>query len=137
MAELKTKLNDASVEEFINNISDSQTKEDCFKILKLMKEITKEPAKMWGASIVGFGNYHYVSKSKQEGDWFLCGFSPRKQNITLYLMYGFDNQSEKLKKLGKFKTGRSCLYVKKLDDINIDVLKDLISDSYKFMKENF
>ncbi len=102
-----------------------------------MKEITNEVPKMWGDSIVGFGSYHYISKSKQEGDWFLTGFSPRKQNITLYLMYGFDNASDRLKNLGKHKTGRSCLYINKLDDINIDVLKDLISDSFKYMKKNF
>jgi hypothetical protein len=98
-AELKTKLNDASVTNFLNSVSDEQKRNDCFEILKMMKQITKEEPKMWGASIVGFGSYHYKGKSGREGDWMLIGFSPRKQNLTLYLMGGFDTHAALLKNL--------------------------------------
>jgi hypothetical protein len=133
-AELKTKVNEASVEGFLNSVTDEQDRKDCFELLKMMKQVTKEEPKMWGASIVGFGSYHYKGASGREGDWFLTGFSPRKQNLTLYLNHGFDVHKDLLKKLGKYKTGMGCLYVKKLDDVDKKVLKELVTESVKRMK---
>ena len=133
-AELKTKVNNASVEGFLNSVKDEQTREDCFEILKMMKQVTKEEPKMWGTSIVGFGSYHYKGASGREGDWMLTGFSPRKQNLTLYLMHGFDVHKDLLNKLGKYKTSMGCLYVKKLDDVDKKVLKELVTASVKRMK---
>jgi len=134
-AEVKTKVNDASVESFLNSVEDEQTRKDCFDILKMMKQVTKEEPKMWGASIVGFGSYHYKGASGREGDWMLTGFSPRKQNLTLYLNHGFDVHEDLLKKLGKYKTGMGCLYVKKLDDVDKKVLKELVTESVKRMRK--
>jgi len=134
-AELKTKLNDASVTDFLNSVTDEQKRKDSFEILKMMKQITKEEPKMWGASIVGFGSYHYKGASGREGDWMLTGFSPRKQNLTLYLMGGFDVEKDLLKKLGKHKTSVGCLYIKKLDDVDKKVLKELVTESVKKMKK--
>ena len=134
-AELKTKVNKASVTAFLNKVDDEQKRTDSFEILKLMKQVTKEEPKMWGSSIVGFGSYHYKSKSGREGDWMLTGFSPRKQNLTLYLMGGFDTHKDLLKKLGKFATSVGCLYIKKLDDVDKKVLKDLVAASVKRMKQ--
>lgn len=133
-AELKTKLNDASVEDFINTVSDEQIRVDCFEIAKIMKQVTKAEPKMWGTSIVGFGSYHYKGASGREGDWMLTGFSPRKQNLTLYIMPGFERYPALMKKLGKFSTGKSCLYIKKLADVDKKVLKELVSESVQFMK---
>ena len=135
-AELKTKVNNASVEGFLNSVKDEQTREDCFEILKMMKQVTKEEPKMWGSSIVGFGSYHYKGASGREGDWMLTGFSPRKQNLTLYLMHGFDVQKDLLKKLGKHKTSMGCLYIKKLDDVDKKVLKELVAGSVKRTKQS-
>lgn len=134
-AELKTKLNDASVEDFLNTVSDEQIRADCFEIAKIMKQATKAEPKMWGSSIVGFGSYHYKGASGREGDWMLAGFSPRKQNLTLYIMAGFDRYDQLMKKLGKFSTGKSCLYIKKLADVDKKVLKELISESVQYMKK--
>lgn len=134
--ELKTKLNDASVEDFINTVKDEQIRADCFEIARIMKQVTKAEPKMWGTSIVGFGTYHYKGKSGREGDWMLVGFSPRKQNLTLYIMAGFDRYNDLLKKLGKFTTGKSCLYIKKLADVDKKVLKELVTESVKVMKQS-
>lgn len=134
-AELKTKLNDASVDAFLNTVGDEQIRADCFEIAKLMKQVTKAEPKMWGSSIVGFGSYHYKGASGREGDWMLVGFSPRKQNLTLYIMAGFERYDELMKKLGKFSTGKSCLYIKKLADVDKKVLKELVSESVQFMKK--
>ena len=133
--ELKTKVNDASVTKFIEGVADEQKRNDCFEIIKLMKQVTKEEPKMWGASIVGFGSYHYKGKSGREGDWMLTGFSPRKQNLTLYLMDGFEAHTALLKQLGKFTTSVGCLYIKKLEDVDKKVLKELVQASVKRMKE--
>ena len=133
-AKLKTKVNQASVEGFLNTVQDEEVRKDCFEILKMMKQITKEEPKMWGSSIVGFGSYHYKGKSGREGDWMLTGFSPRKQNLTLYLMGGFDVEKDLLKKLGKYKTGVGCLYIKKLDDVDKKVLKELVAASVRRLK---
>jgi hypothetical protein len=135
MAELKTKPNEQSVEKFLNGIAGKQMREDCFTIMEIMKQITKSEPKMWGSSIVGFGNYHYKYESGREGDWFLTGFSPRKQNLTLYLRGGFARYDELMKKLGKHKTSKSCLYIKSLADVNLPTLKKLIQESVKYMRK--
>ena len=132
MTELKTKLNDASVVDFLNNVHDTKRREDCFVILELMKKITKAEPKMWGDSIIGFSSNKLKYASGRELDWFLTGFSPRKQNLTLYIMSGFDEYSELLKKLGKHKTSKACLYIKKIEDIDLKVLKEMISLSIKY-----
>jgi hypothetical protein len=134
MSELETKVNNASVKDFLNSIENEQVRKDCFEISKMMEGVTKARPKMWGASIVGFGSYHYVGKSGREGDWMLTGFSPRKQNLTLYLMGGFDSEKKLLRKLGKYKTSVGCLYIKKLDDVDKKVLKELVTASVKKMK---
>ncbi len=135
MAELKTKKNDASVEAFLQTVQKEEERKDCKTILKMMKQASGEEPKMWGSSIIGFGTYHYKSeRSKQEGDWFITGFSPRKQNLTLYLMPGVAHYDDLVKKLGKCKTGGSCLYIKKLADVDTKVLKTLITTAYKNMK---
>ena len=134
-AELKTKVNDASVADFLSSVADEQKQKDSFEILKIMQQITKEEPKMWGASIVGFGSYHYKYESGREGDWMQIGFSPRKQNITLYLIPGSERYQELMNKLGKYSTGKDCLYVKRLSDVNVDVLKELITESVKVMKK--
>ena len=133
--ELKTKVNDARATKFLNSVTDEQKRNDCFEILTMMKQITKEEPKMWGSSIVGFGSYHYKGKSGREGDWMLIGFSPRKQNLTLYLTGGFDTHADLLKKLGKFTTSVGCLYIKTLDDVDKKVLKALLQASAKKMKQ--
>jgi len=137
MAELKTKETKASVEKFLNAIPDEKRREDCFKILEMMKKITKVEPKMWGPSIVGFGNYHYKYASGHEGDMCITGFSPRKQNLTLYIMPGFERYNELMKKLGKYKTSVSCLYIKKLEDVDLKVLKELVTSSFKYMKAKY
>jgi len=137
MAELKTKLNDGSVGDFISSIEDPVRRADCLKITDLMQKLTGEPPRMWGDSMVGFGTYHYKYASGREGDWFLVGFSPRKQNLTLYLMSGFKQTESLLMKLGRYKTGKSCLYIKKLDDIDLDVLKEMILASIKSLKRYY
>ena len=136
MAELKTKVNKASVDKFLKTVKDESIREDCYKILELMQKATKAEPKMWGTSIVGFGSYHYKYASGREGDWMLIGFSPRKQNLTLYIMSGFDEYDGLMKKLGKHSTGKSCLYIKKLNDIDIKVLKELVTKSVKHMQKS-
>jgi hypothetical protein len=133
MAELKTKLNDASVDKFLQTIKDEQRRKDCFTVLELMKKITKAEPKMWGTSIVGFGTYQYKYASGREGDWFLTGFSPRKQNLTLYIISGFKRYEGLMKKVGKFKTGSSCLYINDLKDVNVKALEDLIRQSVDYI----
>jgi hypothetical protein len=126
MSELKTRKNDSSVDEFIGRLSDPDIQCDCQTLIKMMERSTGAPATMWGDSIVGFGKYHYKYASGRSGDWFQVGFSPRKKNLTLYLMYGFDRLEDKLKQLGKHKTGKACLYVKNLDGIDLSILQELI-----------
>jgi hypothetical protein len=135
MAEAKTKPTRQSVESFIKKISDPQTREDCFTIAKLMKEATRSEPRMWGGSIVGFGTQHYNYASGREGDWPLIGFSPRKQNLTLYIMSGFDSHTELLEKLGKHSVAKGCLYVKRLSDVDLPTLKKLIRASVKKKKQ--
>lgn len=137
MAELKTKENDASVKDFINTVEDEQKRKDCFALIDMMQDITGEEAKMWSTSIVGFGTYHYKYDSGREGDFMTVGFSPRKQALTLYIMAGFSHYDELMQRLGKFKTGKSCLYVKKLEDVDEKVLRELIKSSVKFIKDKY
>ena len=137
MTELKTKPNHQNVDEFLKKVENPNKQDDCYEILKLMEEITQEEPIMWGDSIVGFGRYHYKYTSGREGDWLLTGFSPRKQNLTLYIMSGFEKYEALLKKLGKFKTGKSCLYINKLKEIDIAILKELITESVNYMKEQY
>ena len=126
----KTQKNGADVDKFLAGIADEQKHTDCLGVLELMKNITGEPAVMWGKAIVGFGSFHYRGKTS-EGDWFPVGFSPRKQNLVLYLHCILEEQTSLLEKLGKHKIGKSCLYLKKLDDIHIPTLKKLIKKAYK------
>jgi hypothetical protein len=137
MAELKTKVRSASVEKFLNDVTDKQKREDSFKILELMKKVTKEEPKMWGPSIVGFGKYHYKYDSGHEGDMCIAGFSPRKQALTIYILPGFTKYESLMKKLGKYKTGKSCLYIKKLEDVDQKVLQELVTESVKWMKQRY
>ena len=130
MAKLKTQKNDASVDKFLASVKDKQKYDDCLAVLALMKELSGEPAVMWGKSIVGFGTFHYRGKTS-EGDWFPIGFSPRKQNLVLYLHCELEKQSALLENLGKHKIGKSCLYINKLQDIHIPALKKLIKKAYK------
>lgn len=131
MSTIKTHVNDASVEDFINSVDGEVKKTDAFKILEMYKEATNEKPKMWGPSMIGFGQYHYKSeRSSQEGDWPLAAFSPRKQSLTLYIMPGFNDYSDLLGKLGKHKTSKACLYINKLSDVDENILKQLIKRSY-------
>lgn len=133
MAELKTKPTTASVTKFLNGVTDKTRRDDCFAVLKMMREVTKEEPAMWGSSIVGFGRYHYKYESGREGEWPITGFSPRKGDLTLYFMPGFDIAPELMERLGKYKTGKSCLYLKKLADVDSKVLKQLITKAVKKM----
>ncbi len=130
MAEMKTKQTEASVEDFLNLIEDNQKREDCFEIVKMMKQVTKKEPKMWGPSIIGFGSYHYKYESGREGDSLQIGFSPRKQNITLYILLGANHENPLLQKLGKHSTGKGCLYIKRLADVDKKVLQELIKESF-------
>lgn len=133
MAELKTQPNDQSVEQFLNSVPDEQKRTDSFTVLQLMQQVTGEEPIMWGDSIIGFGRYQYKYASGRKGEWFLTGFSPRKQSLTLYIMSGFDAYDALLGKLGKYTTGKSCLYVKKLEDVDLEVLQELVRQSVDHM----
>ena len=136
MAELKTVATKASVDKFLKGISDEQKRADCYQIVDIMKKATKAEPKMWGTSIIGFGHYHYVYESGRENDWFIVGFSPRKQNLTLYSMGGFKQFDDLMKQLGKYSTGKGCLYINKLGDVDVKILKRLISNSVKAASKN-
>jgi len=131
MSEAKTRPTDASVEAFLNAVEHPQRREDGFELLEMMKELTSEEPTMWGPSIVGFGTYHYKYESGREGDMPLTGFSPRKKNLTVYIMSGFEEYKDLLDKLGKHKIGKSCLYINKLADVDKNVLKKIIKKSLK------
>jgi len=133
MAKLKTKLTDASVTDYLNAIENEQVRQDCFVIMEIMQDATKAKPQMWGDSIIGFGTYHYVYDSGWEGDWPIISFSPRKQNITLYIMAGFEQYEELLAGLGKHTHAKSCLYIKRLSDIHLPTLVELIQASVEYM----
>jgi Domain of unknown function (DU1801) len=138
LAVLKTQQNTGDVNAFLSASTDEQKRNDSLELLKLFKSITKQDAKMWGSSIVGFGKYIYTSPATgRSGEWFMTGFSPRKQNLTIYLMTGFSQYNDMMKKLGKYKTGGSCLYINKLSDVDMKVLKELVTSSWKHMKEKY
>lgn len=136
-SENKTLETEASVEAFLETIEDKAKKDDAKRIVAMMHDISGKPAKMWGNSIVGFGNYHYKYASGREGDFMKIGFSPRKQNLTLYIMPGFDRYDALMKKLGKYKTGKSCLYINRLEDVDWSVLRELSQRSYQYMTDKY
>ena len=136
MAEQKTKPTAVSVDAFLNAVADPRRREDAFRLLEIMKEVTGLPPRMWGPSMVGFGEYHYVYASGHEGDCFLAGFSPRKDALTVYFMAGLDQRfAAQIKKLGKVKTSKGCLYIKKLADIDLAVLRDMIRANVAHLAE--
>ena len=137
VAKLKTRPNDADVGAFIAGIDDDAKREDAERLLALMADVTGEPATMWGQSIVGFGSYRYRYASGHQGEWMLTGFSPRKRNLTVYIMPGFATFESVLKQLGKHKTSRSCLYVQRLSDIDVDVLRTLIANAVDIMRQRY
>ena len=137
MADQKTIPNDLSVNDFVNSIAEQTKQDDCKLLLRMLGEISGEPAVMWGDSIVGFGKYHYVYASGREGDMFLTGFSPRKRQLTVYVMNGFSGYGEQLAKLGKHKHSVSCLYINRLDDIDLDVLRKMLEDSVRQMRTKY
>ena len=137
MAQLQTTPNEASVQEFLDSVDDETKRRDCQVLVELMGRVTGEPPKMWGPAIVGFGTYHYRYESGREGDWFVVGFSPRKQSLSLYLMSGFGDHDELLARLGKHSTGKSCLYVKRLDQIDLDVLEEMVVRSVEEVRRRY
>ncbi len=137
MAELKTKPTKQSIEKFLDDLPDEKKRADAYKILDMMKKITKMKPKMWGPTMIGFGTYHYKYASGHEGDSFLIGFSPRKPQLVLYGMPAIKYFPELAKKLGKFKSSVSCLYITKLDDVDISVLKQLLTKSFVYMRDKY
>lgn len=137
MSENKTKENDSSVVEFLDKITPEWKKNESFELLGVIKEITGHEPKMWGGSLIGYGKYHYKYDSGREGDFFKAGFSPRKQAMTVYIMAGFNRYEELLSKLGKHKTGKSCLYIKSLADVDMEILKEIIKNSYYAMSKKY
>ena len=135
MTELKTKVNQASVTEFLDSIADDAQRTDSYTLVELLRTATKTEPKMWGNSIIGFGDYHYVGKSGREGDWFLAGLSPRKQTLTLYMLGGWEQHDELLAKLGKYSLGKGCLYIKRLEDVDMSILNKLIVEAVKRAKK--
>jgi hypothetical protein len=134
---MKTQRNNASVHDFLANVEPARRREDAAVLLALMQELSGEEAAMWGPSIVGFGQYHYRYESGREGDWCRIGFSPRKSSLSLYIMNGFSDYEELLADLGKHKLGKSCLYINKLADVDLEVLRQLVSASLRFMEEKY
>jgi len=137
MADLKTTKTGASVTAYLDAITDRQKRADCRAIAKMMRDATGKRAKMWGSSIVGYGSYDYEYASGRKGSWHLCGFSPRAQNITIYIMPGFSGFGNIMARLGKYKTGKSCLYIRNLDDVDQRALKKLIEDSVREMRRKY
>ncbi len=135
MADAKTKANDGDVEAFLASVENERRREDCRTVMTMMREVTGEEPRLWGDSIIGFGSYHYVYASGREGDWPLTGVSPRKQSLTLYIMPGFDRYESLMARLGKHRTGKSCLYVNRLDDVDPEVLRELVESSVAYMRE--
>lgn len=131
MADIKTKPTDQSVPAFLESIEDDKKRQDAFALLEIMREATGTEAKMWGDSIIGFGDIHYHYESGREGDWFVVGFSPRKQNFALYIWGGHESYPAQMEKLGKFTTAKSCIYIKRLSDVNQEALRDLLREAMK------
>ncbi len=137
MATLKTRPSDASVEGFLDSVENEDRREDARRVLAIMRQVTQEPPKMWGSRLVGFGSYHYRYASDREGDWPLTGLSPGKRNLTVYVMPGFDDYGEMLSRLGKHRTGKSCLYVNRLRDVDLNVLEAIIRQSVADMRRRY
>jgi hypothetical protein len=137
VAELKTRPTDDSVERFLDGIADEHRRADCRAVARIMKRVTRVSPQMWGPSIVGYGSYRYRYESGREGDWFLTGFSPRKQSLTVYIMSGFTRYDDLLAQLGKYKTGKSCLYIKRLEDVDLAVLETLVRESVAHLKKKY
>jgi len=135
MAELKTKVTDINPNDFINELQDESIRKDLQDLYKLMKKISKEDGKMWGKKMIGFGSYKYKYASGREGEWFVIGFAPGSNKITIYNMCGYELQKESLSKLGQHKLGKSCLYIRRLADIDINVLEELLNQSYAYIKD--
>ncbi len=135
MSDPKTKKTGASVAGFLKTVHDDRRRRDCRTIIDMMQEITAEKPKMWGPTMIGFGSYHYKYDSGREGDWFVTGVSPRKANLTLYLMAGFADFEKLLEKLGKYRTGKACLYIKTLEEVDQAVLKRLIKESVAHVRK--
>jgi len=133
----KTIANKLSVKAFIDGVEDTHKRKDCRTLMKVMSRLTGKRAKMWGTTIVGYGSYHYRYASGREGDFFLMGFSPRKQALTIYVVAGFSHFPQLMRQLGKYKTGKSCLYVKRLDDIDTDVLERLLEQSQDYLRRTY
>lgn len=136
MAEAKTQKTDASVQDFLDKVTDENRRADCHAVLAMMQDVTGEPPSMWGTSIVGFATYKYKYASGHSGEWPIIGFSPRKNDLTLYMMPGFANVKDQLSRLGKHKTGKSCLYLKRLSDVDLKVLKEMMVASVKAMEKS-
>ncbi len=137
VAELKTKKTKASVKAFLGMIEDRRKRSDCEAVVGMIRSATGSPARMWGSSIIGFGSYDYQYASGHKGSWMLCGVSPRKQNLAIYIMSGFSDFSSRMKRLGKFKTGKCCLYIKSLADVDQEELQALINDSVRYMRAKY
>jgi Domain of unknown function (DU1801) len=137
MAELKTTRTKASVTEFLDGISDEQRRRDCIRLVEIMTRATDAKPEMWGPAIVGFGRYRYKYPSGREGEWFVAGFSPRKQNLTLYVMPGFNKLEDLLEKLGNHKTSKACLYIKRLSEVDMSVLEQIVARSYEEAKRQY
>lgn len=137
MGKVRTAENDQDVGRFLSRVKDSEQKADCETLLAMLGEITGEKPRMWGSSIIGFGKYHYVYDSGREGEWPIIGFSPRARNLSIYIMPGFSGFAAQLKKLGKHKTGKSCLYINRLADVELEVLKEIAAQSVAEMRERY
>ena len=135
MADLKTKVNEASVTQFLDSIADEEKRQDSYTLFELFRKATRCEPKMWGSSIIGYDAYHYVGKSGREGDWLLAGFSPRKQALTLYIMSGWEQHADLLAKLGKHSLGKGCLYITRLNNVNLAVLQELIDEAVASAKK--
>jgi hypothetical protein len=135
MAELKTKPTNVDVDDFIDTVADEGRRDDCRELVKMMKKATKAEPTMWGSSIIGFGRYRYKYASGHEGEWPIIGFAPRKNDLTLYLMQGFEQREDLMGRLGRHKTSKACLHIRKLEQVDMDVLKELIDISVKGMEE--
>jgi Domain of unknown function (DU1801) len=137
MAEQKTKPTEQSVDDFLDTIPDEKVRADCHALIRLMKKVTGHAPKMWGPAIIGFDQYHYKYESGREGDICLTGFSPRKQNLTLYVLADFPGQEDLLNRIGKHKNGKGCLYIKRLEDVDIKVLESVIRQSVDFIRKKY
>lgn len=137
MAELKTQPSEQDIDTFLAAVEDEKRREDCRTVVALMAEVTGEAPRLWGGSMIGFGSYHYVYDSGREGDWFLTGVSPRKQSLTLYILPGHERYPDLMERLGRCRTGKSCIYVKSLEDIDTEVLRELVERSVRHLRETY